>query len=1198
MLETTARATNGVLRWVAIVLLLAVACTALGTGAASLPELQGVGDALLEVAPPQLLPMPAAKDALALPAQGGLLVVDGSWRPGAEGLAAEQRATLRSWVQNGGHLVLFGHAARWVVDLELESEQPECEAFRHGYDASTNRGQARLGLAVVSGRLPELFALAQADAGEQVLMLTGGQPCTVPLCSWAIGLPRNGEVLARTAVAVDGARRPAGAPVVVLYRTGRGAVLACGLVPAVDDADPDLRRAARSFLQACAAWAGGTTTTVWSVPPRRGDLSPVAKVPATMPLLPHWGWLVAGPAAAKERSADEMLREVLLPSWQHGADLLELELTDGLGRAAEPWLRDDPLQPAPTWRAPADGAAWPRGELARMAAEAHGRGLYAFGGFDALPVGDVPAERLVALRFAARQWADVRRLGAGALDGFAVRTWFPDRSGLAVQMVQDFAPAALLQLRGERVPLLAGALRSLDAADGAPRDLPLPGVSERWRNGFPADVFPLGVLDARSFVAGAESSQLAGNDWLMTQANDFVRARAGRGAALGWRRYDPRALPPDTVAMVHGLSLEPLRAAVATALAGTGRDGLRAAAAKLLPEPPPGFGAEIDAPAAVHLLQNNRLRLLGSGGPLLWDARAVADFPPERASVLSPSFLRTRLFGGRPDGSVLPSARVDLLANGQRGEGNHAAVVRAGAPVASALPPAVLAVGETPRWPAAVVFAWQAEAGYHELDLQLRALRGSGLLTVALDDVLLHAVPFVAGQANPALAVPVHSARAGSRLLRLEVHLGGAVALDRVRLRALGEVGVEAHARAVAGCRAELIEDTHSSQHRERLELVTHADFPGVVVRMRCERATAGLQVERSFAFPGYTLVAGAAAAVAKGAWTPLAQPFVLRADDSRPDVVVVPLQLARTDRLRWRDGVLQLQQAPEAGLQARLGFYVADRGRGERWLAPAAAMLTAVDAPQRLELAANGTASVRNDLGVAWSPVVQCDSDPQTPFAVCEGGLWSWRGSQAAPDGARWLRLVLAPGETAQIVAGPSLLARTRPGVGSHGLLQLEAPEPLAATVHVRQPSRLGPPSVVFAQRFDEVTLDGEPWAWFDGTTVYLPPGVGTHRLAARDLGGVAVPHVRSTRAPLTTCRYVPERRELLLVTAGDDARPADLPFTAVLAGPVPKRVDNGEIVADPSLRHAEPAHLAQARAGGVLIRFRSGITRVIYGD
>lgn len=1175
----------------AIVLLAAVACTALGSGRGVPGELQGFADTLLELAPAELARLPAAGQPLALPTNGGLLVVDGSWRQGAEGLDEAQRSTLRAWVQNGGHLVLFGHAARWVVDLELESEQPECEAFRHGYDASTNQGHARLGVAVVSGRLPELFAAAEADAGEQVLMLTGGQPCTVPMCSWAIGLPRNGEVLARSALAVDGVRRPIGAPNVVHYRTGRGAVLACGLVPAVDDVDPDLRRRARAFVQACATWAGGRATMVWSVPPRRGEEDAAVAVPPTMPLLPHWGWLVGGPADRREHGADQVRDDVLLPSWQHGADLIDLELTDGLGRAAEPWPSDDPLKPAPTWRAAADAQLWPRGDLARTAAEAHGRGLLAFGSFDPLPVGDVPAERLVALRFAARQWADLRRAGAGALDGFSVRTWFPDRSGLGVSMLQDFAPAALLQQRGERMPMLAGAVRALDAADGAPRDLPLPGVSRHWRNGFPADVFPFGVLEARTLAVAGDAGQLAAPDWLVTQANDFVRERRGRGGALWWRRMDPRVLSADTLAMVHGLSLEPLRAAVAMPLAATGRDGLRAAAARLLAEAPPGFGAEVEAPAAAHVLQNNRLRLLGSGGAWLWDASGLANFAPERAVLLSPSLLRTRLSGGRPDGTLLPAGRVDFLARGQQGEGNHPLVVRVGHGAGDSLPPAVLAVGEQSRWPAAVVFSWPGEPGYHELELQLRGLRGSGLLVVSLDDVLLQAVPFGGDAGRSAVTVPVHCARQGTRSLRLEAHLGGAVALDRVLLRGLGEVGVEAHARAIAGCRAELVEDTHSSQHAERLELVTQADFPGFVLRLRCERARPGLQVERTFAFPGHAPVGDGAAKLPQA-------PFVLRGVGGRPDVCVVPLQMARTDRLRWRDGALQLLQVPEAGLQARLGFYVCEPGRGERLLAAAAAMLVAVDQPQRIGLTADGTASVRSDIAVAWSPVVQCDQDPQTPFAVCEGGLWSWRGSQVGPDGSRWLRLVLGPGETAQIVAGKTLLARTRPGVGSHGLLQLEAPEPDRVTVHVRQPSRLAPASVVMAAAFDEVTLDGQPWAWFDGAVVFLPDGVASHQVATRQIGGATVPHVRSTRAPLTTCRYVPERRELLLVTSGSDERPADLPWTAVLAGPVPRRVDNGEIVADPSLRHVDQEQLLAARAGGVLIRFRSGITRVIYGD
>ena len=63
-------------------------------------------------------------------------------RPGAPDLDEGQLAALRAWVQAGGHLVLFGHAARLVVDLQFESERPTCRAFRWGYDPRALAGRA------------------------------------------------------------------------------------------------------------------------------------------------------------------------------------------------------------------------------------------------------------------------------------------------------------------------------------------------------------------------------------------------------------------------------------------------------------------------------------------------------------------------------------------------------------------------------------------------------------------------------------------------------------------------------------------------------------------------------------------------------------------------------------------------------------------------------------------------------------------------------------------------------------------------------------------------------------------------------------------------------------------------------------------------------------------------------------------------
>ena len=68
--------------------------------------------------------------------------------------------------------------------------------------------------------------------------------------------------------------------------------------------------------------------------------------------------------------------------------------------------------------------------------------------------------------------------------------------------------------------------------------------------------------------------------------------------------------------------------------------------------------------------------------------------------------------------------------------------------------------------------------------------------------------------------------------------------------------------------------------------------------------------------------------------------------------------------------------------------------------------------------------------------------------------------------------------------------------------------------------------------------------------------------------------------------------------MTAGRRDRPADLPWTAVLHGPVPDSITNGEVVRSTQLHLPDQVAEVAAEQGGVLIRFRNGITTVRYGN
>jgi len=1185
----------------------AVVVTLLAVAACSAPvgrpvRSDGPWEKVLRAAEPAVVArqLPAAEDRFEPRPDTTLVIVDDGERASAPPFSDLQRSTLREFVANGGRLLLLGHAASLVAAIGVEPEWPEATTFRWGFDRRAAIGRARLGLHVVSGNAPQLFeALAPAAGHEDTFFLTGGEPCSVPSCSWSVGAPQQGEVLARLATEVDGEMTEAGGAVVVRWAAGRGEVIACGLLPAIAHDDADVRGNATAFAANCVKWLQrrqrGPVVVLQKPRPPAPALAAmpepftVRRTP-NLPLVSHWGWQTPLRAAdeAEPLPVRELLDGVVLPSFGAGADLLELELTDATRGAPFAWSERDPLKRPPSWREDAEAAAGAAARVvAEITAEAHARGMLVAGAIDPMPVGDGKAERLVALRFLARELADARRLGAHAVDGFTVREWWSDADGYGASMLQDFHPGAFLASSGERGGVAAGGVRALDADDGAPRGSDLAGISAVWRDGFAAAQFPLGVLEARA-VRSRDGGGGSRGDWIVAQANDFVRDRRGLGAAMWWRRHDAASFDRSTVAYVHGVSMEPLVAAVATSLASVGSGGRRAAAQALLDPAPAGYGAESDVACAVHVLQNNRISLAGSGGALRWDRAGLARFRANEATTLAAPFLRTRLFGARPDGDLADDTPVDLLAGGRRGAGDYGTAVHVGD---DARVPEVLAAAEAPAWPAAFTVDWRGEVGYHELELDVRGVRDAGVVEVSLDAVPLRCVPFRTGAKDEPVVIPLHKAGPGVRTLELRVVDSGAVAIDRLRIVRRGEVGAEARVVAPAGSRAVLEERSHSRVHDERVELATIADFPGFVTTVRTERAARGLMVERTFGFTGPLRALDPPP-------DPRA-PFVLRTGgDLDPDVLVVPLQMQRHDRLEVGADGLVLHGAPERGSTTRIGFVFCERSRSRELLRVAPVILASIARPDTFDLGTTGEATITSDLPVSWPRVIHLATAPRTPIFVRENGTWTLRGTQPAPDGGAWLRIRHDPREPVQIVEGPSVFARTRPGPGAFGVVALRDPEPRSATAIVAQPSVLATPSVVMAQDFTEVRVDGEPWSWFDGRTVFLPDRVGTCRIECRTTAGGVAPHVRSTRAPLQRCSYDPVRRVLTLVVPPTDDRPLELPWTAVLHGPRPKHVANGEIVDDASLRLASADAAAAARAGGVLIRFRSGITEVSYGE
>ena len=1153
--------------------------------------------------------LPEQRDGFA--GAAAVLVVDG-WRPPPLRLSEVQQQGLRDFVQRGGRLLLLGYAARLVYDLGFEARPPDVYApFSWGFDSDTAIGQSQLGFLLVSGRVPELMAgLQHADDGEHVYRFAGGIGVQLPQCLWSGYEPQNGEVLGRLSVRRDGGVEVSQQVALAQWHVGRGAVLACGLVPEVDNDDAVLAANARRWLANAVRWLGGdqppAQVALWQLP-----AAPLPPAPAPMPpllqrqlpaapLLAHWGWEVAattGHDFDEPLRAQEILDDVLLPSWRGGADLLAVEPWDQKRGLPLPWSKGDALRPPEGYRGGDFWPEWDARAFALLATEAHARGMLVEALLPQLLVQDGSvAAQLAALRFVARELCDRRGLGTAAWDGLSLQRWFDDRSGYGLSMLQDLQPGGFLQYLG-RDGRCGGAVAALDAEWGRPQGLGAAGISRQWRDGFPGDLFPVGRLDCRALPADVrrwgQSGGGSSGDWIVTQCNDFVRARLGQGASLYWRAFNPATMTADTAAYVQGISQDPLRAAVAVRCLATGVGGWRDGERQLLPSVQQGFGSEVPTPAATCYLQNNHVRLYGSGGALLWDPQGLARFAAGEVVVLSKEWMHTRLFGGRPSADEARIAALDLYGGGSRPAGGYHRQLRIGAGTTS-LPPALLAAGQAPEWPEQVHFDIDLPPGYYELELRLRPVQEASLVLLSLDGEPLQCLAVPAGAPAVEPALPLHLVEAGIRTLSLHCVRGGSVAIDRLRLHRQGDLAAEADVTLPAGAMASLRERSNSSYFSEAAKLCTAGDLAGFLWSSECTRAVRNLQMERSFSLSRHVRLVRSSAGEPEHA---LRAPFVLGGDGpGLPELAVVPLQLSRYDHFELRDGGLVLVGAPEPGTRTAVGFLLLRNGEGAAlgWLPR---LFAALDRPQVLDLS-GGEAALQSDLPFAWTRVVQLHQQGRTPYLVCERGWWTWRGAQPGPDGGDLLRIVHTPGDTVQILGGPALLARTRPGPGALHTVALRDVEADALTARVLMPSPLQPPSVVMAADFDEAFVDGRPWCYRDGRTIYLPAQPGSYRIEVRRHGGLPTPCLLATRADLQECAYDPAQKELVFLARAGDDRPQGLPLVALLSGPVPRSIDGGEVIAESELRYSDAALAAAAARRGVLIRFRPGLVRVQYGD
>ncbi|MCA8941431.1 MAG: hypothetical protein KDB80_02625, partial [Planctomycetes bacterium] len=723
----------------------------------------------------------------------------------------QTRQAVLDWVRGGGTLVTFGFSARLAYDLGVEPEPPSrVEVVRWGDDDRTALGLLQYGF-TVEGEHPELSRELRAFPREPAsFLIGGGERVALQLCEWRDHRPRNGEVLGVLCELRDREFAPRGGAVLVRWDVGDGSILGCGCVPEPWRDAPAIASNARQFVRnAVGTTSDGTvplrvraslairsevgTEVAEYVLPRLSERD----VPGAL-LVPHWGWQVATNFLRDDRrpiAPRQVFDEVLVPSFRAGATLVDLQLADSRDGYPFAWNAGDPIARPASFHGGDFWPGWTADQIALLAREAHYRGMWLQCWLNPPPVHAASAtdrDFLDATKWWAREFADVRRRPGGTIDGVGVHRWFRDGFGASSSVLRTFQPAMHLYGTAPFTSPVAGFVGAIDADRGRPAGVPVAGVSAQWRGGSDPAEFPDAALDCRerrpsSDAWGAYADRGGGSypDWLVTQLGDFARRRAFVGAAFWWRAHNPTTLGSSTAEYVQGISLDPLRAAVAGRLTATGKGGYRDLFRELLERVQAGFGAETSLPAETPFLQNNHLRLHGSGGPLWFDRTATACFREgdERTLVVAPQFMTTHVRGFRPSVASVRSAVVDFIGARPRGEGGYESVARIeGDARGGDAFPAVLAREEQPSWPARVEAEFQLTRGRYELDLAATARADRGIVEISVDGEVVGMRSFQVGDGTRHHALQIDLAQDGVHRLALDVVDGGAVAVSQCRL--------------------------------------------------------------------------------------------------------------------------------------------------------------------------------------------------------------------------------------------------------------------------------------------------------------------------------------------------------------------------------------------------------------------------------
>ena len=835
-------------------------------------------------------------------------------------------------------------------------------------------------------------------------------------------------------------------------------------------------------------------------------------------------------------------------------------------------------------------------------------------------------------------------------DGIGQEQWGNDRLGQYTKNIWKYSPASYRYSLDQRPANQPNFNLSLQCAIGRPTGTNACGFADYWLYvlhppyalSYQADC-RLTKIDSREWGVWANYGGGSYPDWLLAEANSFVIDRLSLDNAIWWLGEPEATLPEEYRKYVYGVSMDPIKTAFANSFRSRGTDGYRMNQYNHNKWINEQFPANVNYPLQAHFIQNNYIQMIRmpneQKGILYYDPLKLARYPTAHirnaeAMLLSESFIKAEKLSKqeaeiKPE-VILSIGKIDnsddeFVQSGQYEPRHYCSFTQEEFP-------ARIGHNNDPESPTHIISRFNAETGLYKLHLY--ALKPTNLKKVDLygggsqigftgeveifmDNQSIGFYFITPEDSSYHCMIPFSISQPGKHELKMtgirivdpqtkndfqgtvadpqseENFRGTILQFDALSIERISDNATSFKVVGGPGYFAQLRENIAIGKNSTETRTYTiHNDQPALRVDYSYKCKETGSWIY-SIHLPGYQLKT----------YDNKTQYARLEGSKGKPGVHFY-IEGIEPQKVEYISDELVFEiEKKETGSFST--YFIFDDGAYSAYDA-AELKKGFFSGIKAISIAEKETKTVEYPYRFSVTQIIE--TGQPGPYYVSEANAigeryWYYRGTQQY-EGKSFLKIYQQPDEKVKIQKNEYINSIVKPGYGcQYNLLIKDLVEQNRCEVEVvRTGAFVAAPRVDFKEPFGSVKLNGKPWYYFDGKTVFLPNREGTYSIEIFQTKNEPAPTIGGSWASISRTHWDTESKCLTIEANHPywwkSGLPGNISYTAIILtnGLKPVKAEGSISLIEDSEYQCSPEVLQQMKERGIIVEIRPGEGKVYF--